>query len=110
MPCCAVAGCTNNSDNAKKLKLSFHVFPKDKNLHKQWQHFCKRKDEFNTKTARICSEHFLENNYERDLKSELLGLPPRRKLKESSVPTQKNKNNFNINRHLGLYGKKNSYR
>ncbi|KAG8293468.1 hypothetical protein J6590_016427 [Homalodisca vitripennis] len=51
--------------------------------------FLQTKDEFNSKTARICSENFLESDYERHFISELLGLPPRRKLKESSLPTQK---------------------
>lgn len=27
IPCCAVAKCTNHSDCARELKLSFHTFP-----------------------------------------------------------------------------------
>ena len=36
---------------------------------------------------RLFSNHFDETAYERDLRNELLGLPPRRRLKAEAVPT-----------------------
>lgn len=41
---------------------------------------------FNTATARVCSLHFSPNSYERDVEHELLGLPPRSRLKRGAVP------------------------
>ena len=40
-----------------------------------------------TQHSRICSEHFTEDCYERDLKSELLGTKIKYNLKEDAVPT-----------------------
>ncbi len=36
------------------------------------------------RTARICSNHFKEEDYERDLRNELLNLPQRKLLKVST--------------------------
>ena len=38
-------------------------------------------------TARICSSHFKEEDYERDLKNELLNLPTQKRLKSTAFPT-----------------------
>ncbi|KAJ8944811.1 hypothetical protein NQ318_013147 [Aromia moschata] len=38
--------------------------------------------------ARVCSDHFSPDCYQRDLQHELLGLPLRRKLKSDAVPNQ----------------------
>jgi THAP domain len=77
---CAIYGC-NNSRLASKVSgqdLIFHVFPKPKDLvsntmRREWISRCKRQDRFNPDTSRICSAHFVESDYERDLQSELLG-------------------------------------
>ena len=37
---------------------------------------------------RICSLHFTDTSYERDLRNELLGLPIRKRLLPDAVPTQ----------------------
>ncbi|XP_039300398.1 uncharacterized protein LOC120355776 [Nilaparvata lugens] len=89
MPCCAIAGCSNHSDKAKLLNISFHKFPKQDDLYKQWVHSCRRKDDFNGKTAVICSQHFVSDDFERDLKSELLKLPKKNILKKAAIPTVK---------------------
>ena len=44
---CAVFGC--NSTNKTDKTLRFYHFPKDAKFLKQWVHFCRRKDNFNTK-------------------------------------------------------------
>ena len=80
---CAVAVCKRPPENA-----SFHNFPKIEPLQKLWVDACKRKDQFNVKNAKICSNHFKPECYERDLKNELLNLPLRRNLKLGSVPTE----------------------
>ncbi|XP_069690001.1 uncharacterized protein [Periplaneta americana] len=41
---------------------------------------------FNLETARICSEHFTSDSYERDLKAELLNIPAKKKLKLNAQP------------------------
>nr|XP_040570148.1 uncharacterized protein LOC121119503 [Lepeophtheirus salmonis] len=78
---CAVASCPSPADT------SYHNFPKDSALLRNWVKACKRKDKFNPKKSRICSNHFSQDCYERDLRNELLGLPLRRLLKKGSVPS-----------------------
>ncbi|KAF8770762.1 hypothetical protein HNY73_018252 [Argiope bruennichi] len=65
----------------------YHRFPQNRALSKIWEERCKKKYEFNVKNAVICSEHFTERDYERDLKNELLGLPLKKLLKKDAIPT-----------------------
>ncbi len=81
---CAVAVCPS----PKARDIIYHVFPKDKSLEKKWTIKCKRNDTFNPKFASICSNHFLPSDYERDLKSELMGLPSKKRLKSDALPSQ----------------------
>ncbi|VEN46707.1 unnamed protein product [Callosobruchus maculatus] len=85
---CAVMGCSNN--NNKKCNVvpdcRFFSFPKDKKVCDQWILRCYQKHKFNIKTARICSDHFLENDY--CLKEKILELPQNKwKLKSDAVPS-----------------------
>ncbi|GBN71779.1 hypothetical protein AVEN_147050-1 [Araneus ventricosus] len=84
---CALPLCRN--DSRKSNGESFHPFPKDENLCKQWLFNCKRLDHVNTKYARVCSDHFHSDDYEDDMRNKLLGLPQRRILKnteQNAVP------------------------
>ncbi|CAG9763743.1 unnamed protein product [Ceutorhynchus assimilis] len=87
---CAVASCSSNRINLKKegIQLIFHSFPKvtDDEGRKEWVKRCNR-DKLNPNTSTICSLHFQPSDYERDLQSELLGLPSRKVLKKTAVPT-----------------------
>ncbi|XP_016664281.1 THAP domain-containing protein 4-like [Acyrthosiphon pisum] len=89
--CCAVASCKNYSGKAKntgRTDLSFHRFPKDDLLLKVWSNKCRRNDVWNPSKSFICSDHFKEDDYVRDLKSELLGYAPRVKiLKTNATPS-----------------------
>jgi hypothetical protein len=78
---CAVAICPSPKG------VSYHRLPKDPKLRKVWLQSCHRKDEFNHDQARICENHFLPSDFERDLKNELLKLPTRKLLKKGSLPT-----------------------
>ncbi|XP_031333557.1 uncharacterized protein LOC116163654 [Photinus pyralis] len=91
---CAIYGCNNNVITVKKLgkDIKFYAFPKGKNLvtntiRLEWINRCKRDDKFNPNTHYICSVHFNKLSYERDMQNELLGLPLRRILKSTAVPT-----------------------
>jgi hypothetical protein len=42
-------------------------------MRNEWINRCKREDKLNPETSRICSKHFVETDYERDLQNELLG-------------------------------------
>jgi len=89
---CAVASCRNTHHNEAGKSLSFHRFPnKDEGLVKLWIGRCCRKDPFNAKTARICSEHFEDGQFIRDLRRELLGdaVKARRILKDDAIPVRK---------------------
>jgi len=86
---CAVAICKLNFDHGKILgqKIAYYRFPKDENLRKIWITKCRRADQFNPDTSRICSLHFTEDSFERDLKAELLNQTPRLLLKSIAIPT-----------------------
>ena len=78
---CSVAICPSPKDT------SYHSFPKDINRQKLWIKLSKRKDPINPKTAKICSLHFKPEDFERDLKHELLNLPLRKIFKPGSIPS-----------------------
>lgn len=86
---CAVAKCPNTTYfKVIRKELIHHRFPvKNSTVCKYWVHFCKRSDKINIKTATICSDHFHPDEYKRDLEHELLGLPPRKRLKEDARPS-----------------------
>ncbi|KAL1490169.1 hypothetical protein ABEB36_012907 [Hypothenemus hampei] len=91
---CAVFGCKadNQAKNFDK-NVKFFRFPNkvsNSSVLKVWIEKCQRTDFFNSDNARICSGHFKNSSYERNLKYELLGKPvPKncRKLKLNAVPT-----------------------
>ena len=88
---CAVAEC-ENSEAVKKLRgetLIYHRFPKDPNTFKSWVSKCKRGDKRlpDFSKARICYDHFTEDDYNHDLKSELLGISAQRRLQASAIPS-----------------------
>ena len=86
---CSAVGC--NSDFryvGSKQGVSYHRFPTDDKLLKEWLAKLSRPDLVVTKDSRVFSHHFEPECYERDLKAELLGLKfTQRKLKRDAVPT-----------------------
>ena len=85
---CAVYGCFSNL--GQKGNLSFHKLPKNEETRKTWVHLCKRKDPIDVDRSVVCSLHFQESAYERQLKCELFGRPTPKsqiRLKEGAVPT-----------------------
>jgi len=79
---CAVAICQNSLQATKKknLNISYHTFPKDPKLCNAWINACRRKDEWNPKTSTICSVHFLENQFEVDLRTQLMNIKTKKKI------------------------------
>ena len=78
---CSVAICSSPKE------AIYHTFPKNSHTEKLWIIACKREGTINVKNARICSKHFKDDDYERDLQHELLNLPPRKRLKADAVPS-----------------------
>ena len=60
---CAVFGCDNNNNSGNIDKISYHKFPNDTKMCKQWVFSCRRQDQFNVKTARVCSIHFKAEDF-----------------------------------------------
>ena len=86
MSSCGAPGCINRSEN--NPSLSFHRLPSDKQRSKlrlDWLRNIKR--EIVPKCMYICSEHFEESCFKRDLRAELLGGKPKNDLKDDAVPT-----------------------
>jgi len=85
MPVCAIATCKNQYKNSNYI---FHSFPKDLMVQEKWMAACRRKL-ISSANPVVCSQHFTDQDYKRDLQHELLNLPSRKKgyLKPSAVPT-----------------------
>lgn len=84
---CTVAVCNNSHSKTRDKGISYFNFPKDPELRKEWVNLCKRDGKWNPDSCSVCSEHFLPEDFERDLKSELLNLPSKKKLKPTAVPS-----------------------
>ncbi|KAJ8910935.1 hypothetical protein NQ315_014355 [Exocentrus adspersus] len=84
MPQCAVLGCNSTHRKTKGGAIRYHRFPADTKTRVRWLQACGK--QLNCSTARICSRHFCEESYERDVQHEILGLPTRCRLKKGAVP------------------------
>ena len=72
--CCAV-GCSNDSRFVSKGQgISFHCFPTEDSLLKEWLAKISRVGLEVTKDTPLCSDYFEPDCFERDLRAELLGL------------------------------------
>ena len=76
---CAVKGCTNNrnlhgSNSEDQCML--------------WKQTISYSGKLSKQSFRICSNHFSENQIQRDLQHELLGLPARKRLIPNALPDQ----------------------
>ena len=78
---CAVSSCCSPNG------IMYFCFPKDSDIQQKWVRKCRSNKTFNVKNAKICESHFSEDSFARDLKGELLGLPLKRKLLSSAIPT-----------------------
>ena len=78
---CAVAICSSPQE------ASYHRFPKNLSIQKVWINSCRRNGQINPATAKVCSTHFTEDDFERDFMNEILGHKTRNILKKNSVPT-----------------------
>ncbi len=80
---CAVAICPSPRG------IKYFRFPKtDDDRCAKWEAACRRADKFNAKSACICSFHFRDEDYERDLMSELMGTAPKKRLRQDAVPSR----------------------
>ncbi|KAG5875433.1 hypothetical protein JTB14_038366 [Gonioctena quinquepunctata] len=85
MPQCAVVGCNSTHRKTKGGSIRYHRFPGDSKTRHRWLQAC-GKQLNNCSTARICSRHFVDDSYERDVQHEILGLPTRCRLKKGAIP------------------------
>lgn len=85
MPQCAVVGCNSTHRRTKGGSIRYHRFPGDSKTRARWLQAC-GKQLANCSTARICSRHFEDDCYERDVQHEILGLPTRCRLKKGAIP------------------------
>lgn len=87
---CKVATCLNATGNPSirlEQGITFHRFPKNPKLKKLWILRCGQK-KITAESARVCSEHFLKEDYIDDMQNRLLGLPEKKWLKSTAVPSQ----------------------
>ena len=87
MPSCAVFGCIYHQEAG----IHLHKVPKLEPTRTLWLKKCSRRKSFTfTESTVICSRHFTPEDYERNLKYELLRLPIQSRLirlKTGAVPT-----------------------
>lgn len=84
---CTVAVCNNSAIKTAGKGIIYHSFPRNSELRAIWVQKCKRDGVWNADSCSVCSVHFTDDCYERDLQAELLGYPPKKKLKLNAVPT-----------------------
>ncbi|KAG8222102.1 hypothetical protein J437_LFUL000865, partial [Ladona fulva] len=88
---CSVAVCSNSFYKTKGLEgsssISYFRFPSDSRLRKIWIEACKRKDDWNPNNAFICSIHFTEDDFERNLMVEMNFARKKRTLKPGRIST-----------------------
>lgn len=93
MPQCAVATCRNSHRQTRGRCIRYHRFPQIPEVRSRWVRACGRMPlsngevPFNIQTARICSLHFTNDSYEKDMEHLVLGLPARSRLRRGAVPT-----------------------
>lgn len=90
---CTIPSCKNSCQKTKnsEKKITYHRFPKNEQVRIHWMKKC-FPSLWNYNSCHICSEHFKEDDFERDFKAQLLGTPSRRILKPNAIPTQKLRN------------------
>ncbi|XP_036329000.1 uncharacterized protein LOC118741210 [Rhagoletis pomonella] len=79
---CAVLYCKSS---IKDSTINFHKFPNNQELFQKWADFC---EQAVGRNAKVCSEHFLPDDYEGSLKVEM-GFGRWRYLKKGAVPSVK---------------------
>ncbi|XP_069676208.1 zinc finger protein 436-like isoform X1 [Periplaneta americana] len=88
---CAVAVCNNSYLKTRSLKgdsaVSYFRIPKDEWLRKIWIEKCKRKDKWKPDTSYVCSDHFKMEDFERNLRAELMGSKQNKFLKKGAIPS-----------------------
>ena len=90
MPYCAVPNCRNGTGkgNIKQAGISYHRFPNDNSLAQAWWLNIKRGGVLTgVKDPRVCSTHFKDDDFKRNLMHELLNpgsIPP---IKKDILPT-----------------------
>ncbi|KAJ8679570.1 hypothetical protein QAD02_015357, partial [Eretmocerus hayati] len=90
---CAVATCRNSHRRTRGRRIRYHRFPQIPEVRSRWVQACGRQPlsngdiPFNIQTARICSLHFTNDSYEKDMEHLVLGLPVRSRLRRGAVPT-----------------------
>jgi len=88
---CAVAGCGNSLQktkvNSESKRVRYHRFPTDLQFRQEWATKCQRDGKWDPASCHVCSEHFTEDDYQHDLKAELLNLPKKFILKKDAVPS-----------------------
>lgn len=63
------------------------MFPKDESMREIWLQKCGKKPPFRYNNSFICSKHFKEEDFERDVRREFLDLPVKMKLKADAIPS-----------------------
>lgn len=105
MPSCQAYGCGNTTGKTSAShRISYYRIPhpsKEKNRAKRWLHNIGTGHNVNsfkfTKDRVVCSDHFHENCFQRDLQAELLDYVPRkRNLKPGAIPTIFNYKTFDV--------------
>ncbi|XP_014256641.1 uncharacterized protein LOC106670637 isoform X2 [Cimex lectularius] len=79
---CVIKNCPNSKANKAALaKIKFYRFPTDGKLMKKWKERSGLKDNQLVKSARICSNHFKEKDFDRII------IPGKKILKENAIPS-----------------------
>ncbi|KAF3852626.1 hypothetical protein F7725_005981 [Dissostichus mawsoni] len=76
---CAAYCCANRRTIANRGRgITFHKFPKDKDMRKKWEVALRREGFTASESSVICSEHFKQDEFDRtgQIDSEMVLFPP----------------------------------
>ena len=84
MPNCCVPGCTNRPE--RNEKVGFHRIPKDITIRNAWIARLRREN-LNPESSRVCSDHFTEDCFEKNLTEQVTGERKKKVLKKDAIPS-----------------------
>jgi len=73
---CMVSSCKNSSGGGNQAVKYFSI-PTDLRRRQEWIERCSLKNKFVPKKGKVCSDHFVKDDFEDWLKAELMNYPPK---------------------------------
>lgn len=88
---CIVENCRTfinlESKGPQSKRNNYYTFPKDAKMRQVWLKKCGKKEPIDYEHSYVCVKHFKDEDFERNLRNELLDVPIKKKLKSDAIPS-----------------------